>query len=60
MYLNIINNIRQEGKRKNKKIDNSFKQEKNNSSQIANDNDSFTYYSVFYGDLTKDWIKVKN
>ena len=60
MYLNILNNIRQEGKRKNKKIDNSFKQEKNNSSQIANDNDSFTYYSVFYGDLTKDWIKVKN
>ena len=60
MYLNIINNIRQEGKRKNKKIDYSFEDEKNNSSQISNDNDSFTYYSVFYGDLTKNWIKLKD
>ena len=64
MYLNIINNIRHEGKRKSKKIDYSFEQEKNdlenNSSQIANDNDKLPYYSVFYGDLTKNWIKLKN
>ena len=64
MYLNIINNIRHEGKRKSKKIDYSVEQEKNelenNSSQIANDNESFIYYSVFYGDLTKNWIKLKN
>ena len=64
MYLNIINNIRHEGKRKSKKIDYSFEQEKNdlenNSSQIANDNDKLTYYSVFYGDLTKNLIKLKN
>ena len=64
MYLNIINNIRHECKRKSKKIDYSFEQEKNdlenNSSQIANDNDKLTYYSVFYGDLTKNWIKLKN
>ena len=62
MYLNIINNIRHEGKRKRKKIDYSFEQEKNdlenNSSQFANDNDRLTYYSVFYGDLTKNWIKL--
>ena len=64
MYLNIINNIRHEAKRKNKKIDFSIEQEKNdlenNSSQITNDNDSFIYYSVFYGDLTKNWIRLKN
>ena len=64
MYLNIINNIRHESKRKSKKTDYSLEQEKNNlenkSSQISNDNDSFFYYSVFYGDLTKNWIKLKH
>ena len=64
MYLNIINNIRHEGKRKSKKIDYSVEQEKydleNNSSQIANDDEILTYYSVFYGDLTKNWIKLTN
>ena len=64
MYLNIINNIRHEGKRKNKKKEYSLNQDKNelenNSSQIVNDNDSVIYYSVFYGDLTKNWIKLKN
>ena len=64
MYLNIINNIRHEGKRKSKKIDYSLEQENNDleniSSQITNDNESFIYYSVFYGDLTKNWIKLKN
>ena len=64
MYLNIINNIRHEGKRKSKKIDFSIEQEKNdlenNSSQITNDNDSLIYYSVFYGDLTKNWIRLKS
>ena len=64
MYLNIINNIRHEGKRKSKKIDYSFDQEKNDleniPSQIINDNESCIYYSVFYGDLTKNWIKLKN
>ena len=64
MYLNIINNIRHESKRKNKKTDYLLEQEKNNleneSSQITNDNDSFLYYSVFYGDLTKNWIKLNH
>ena len=64
MYLNIINNIRHEGKRKSKKINYSLEQEKNDlensSGQIANENDNFNYYSVFYGDLTKNWIKLKN
>ena len=64
MYLNIINNIRHEGKRKSKKTDYLLEEEKNNlenkSSQISNDNASFLYYSVFYGDLTKNWIKLNH
>ena len=64
MYLNIINNIRQESKRKNKKTDYFLEREKNNSDnesiQIIDDNASFLYYSVFYGDLTKNWIKLKH
>ena len=64
MYLNIINNIRHESKRKNKNTDYLLEQEKNNleneSSQISNDNASFLYYSVFYGDLTKNWIKLNH
>ena len=64
MYLNIINNIRHESKRKNKKTDYLLEQEKNNleneSNLITNDNESFLYYSVFYGDLTKNWIKLNH
>ena len=29
-------------------------------SQITNDNACFLYYSVFYGDLTKNWIKLNH
>ena len=64
MYLNIINNIRDESKRKNKKTDYLLDHEKDNleseSSQITNDNACFLYYSVFYGNLTKNWIKLNN
>ena len=64
MYLNIINNIRHESKRKSKKKDYSLEQEKNNLEneigQISNYNSDFLYYSVFYGDLTKNWIKLKH
>ena len=64
MYLNIINNIRHESKRKRKKIDYSVEQEKNNLenevSQISNEYPDFLYYSVFYGDLTKNWINLKH
>ena len=64
MYLNIINNIRHESKRKNQKTDYLLEQEKNNfkneASQITNDDAGFPYYSVFYGDLTKNWIKLKH
>ena len=65
MYLNIINNIRHESKRKSKKTDYLLEQEKNN---LENENLVklpmimliFLYYSVFYGDLTKNWIKLKH
>ena len=62
MYLNIINNIRHESKKKNKKIDynneNKIDEIENDSHLMINDYDSFSYYSVFYGDLTKNWIKL--
>ena len=64
MYLNIINNIRHESKRKSKKTHYLTEKEKSNldneTSQITNDNASFLYYSLFYGDLTKNWIKLKH
>ena len=64
MYLNIINNIRYESKSKSKKTDYSLEQEKHNleneSSQITDDSFNFLYYSVFYGELTKNWINLKH
>ena len=64
MYLNIINNISYESKRKSKKIDYSDDKEKNilenETSSTSDDNISFLYYSVFYGDLTKNWINLNN
>ena len=51
MYLNIINNIRDESKRKNKKTDYLLEQEKDNleseSSQITNDNACFFIIQSF-------------
>tara|TARA_Y100000589_G_scaffold330865_1_gene381938 strand:+ start:2281 stop:2475 length:195 start_codon:yes stop_codon:yes gene_type:complete len=64
MYLNIINNIRHESKRKSKKTDYSLEQEKNDLeseiNKVNSDSDSLFYYSVFYGDLTKNWINLKH
>ena len=64
MYLNIINNINYESKRKSKKLEYTYEQEKNKeeeyySQNIDNDID-FSYYSVFYGNLTRTWIKIRN
>ena len=63
MYLNIINNIRHESKRKNKKTDYYHEQDKNDLESdfniVNSDNDNLRYYSVFYGDLTKNWITLK-
>ena len=64
MYLNIINNINYESKRKSNKLQNSYEQEKkteeDNSLQYINDEADSSYYSVFYGNLTKTWIKIRN
>lgn len=64
MYLNIINNINYESKRKSNKLQNSYEQEKkteeDNSLQYINDEADSYYYSVFYGNLTKTWIKIRN
>ena len=56
MYLNIINNIKHESKRKSKKIDDL----EDDSRQITNESDNFFYYSVFYGNLTRNWINLKH
>ena len=62
MYLNIINNIRHESKKKNKKIDDNIENKKDeielDSHPMINNYDSFSYYSVFFGNLTKNWIKL--
>ena len=64
MYLNIINNIKSESKRKSRKTDYLLDQEKKNLEnevgQTTNDNSNFLYFSVFYGDLTKNWIRLNN
>lgn len=61
MYLNIINNISHESKKKKKtdyKIEHKKDEKENETNHIINDNDYFSYSSVFYGDLTKNWIKL--
>ena len=64
MYLNIINNINYESKRKSKKLENDYEQEKNkgadDSLQNLENEADYSYYSVFYGNLTKTWIKIRN
>ena len=64
MYLNIINNINHESNRKSKKIDHNLEHEKdekeNETNHIINDNNNSFYYSVFFGDLTKNWIQLRH
>ena len=64
MYLNMINNIYDESKRKSKKTQYSYDQEKNkgadDSYQYIENEVDYSYYSVFYGNLTKTWIKIRN
>ena len=64
MYLNIINNINHESKRKSKKLEYDTEQEKNkdepNSLQYIENDFIDSYSSVFYGNLTRTWIKIRN
>ena len=63
MYLNIINNIKYGDKRKSKNSSFSKNDEKKleylEETEINNKDDNNSYYSIFYGDLTKNWINLK-
>lgn len=62
MYLNIISNINHKSKRKSKKnedfVDREESKKEDYSMLISNNGESYLYYSVFYGDLTNNWIKL--
>ena len=63
MYLNIVNNLSFENKRNKhtvfrKKDDNNEDEQK--SLDIANSDYELFYNSIFYGQLTQNWIKVTN
>ena len=63
MYLNIVNNLSFENKRnKNiviRKKDNNNEDE-HKSLDIADSDYELFYNSIFYGQLTQNWIKVTN
>ena len=64
MYLNIINNINIENNRKNKDFLYE-KEEITEDEKHIEEGDSNTqiniksYYSIFYGELTNNWIHLK-
>ena len=62
MYLNIINNIKHESKKKIKNYYHTPEHKKDHNEDELSEinNDIMDYYSVFYGDLTKNWIKLKH
>ena len=64
MYLNLINSIKYENKRKTEKLNyshehDSNKKEKEEIEYTFQDNEN-SYYSIFYGDLTKNWLKLNS
>ena len=63
MYLNIVNNLSFDNKRnKNiviRKKDNNNEDE-HKSLDIADSDYELFYNSIFYGQLTQNWIKVTN
>ena len=64
MYLNIINNINIENKRKHKKTyiskeEKQINEEEQSNNAFLEDFEINTYYSIFYGELTKNWIMLK-
>ena len=64
MYLNIINNIKHDVKRKSKNFFETKNNEKEEDSNLETDffdeSTVNSYYSIFYGDLTKTWINLNN
>ena len=64
MYLNIINNIKLENSRKrnNLPIDKSHDREETDENEeitLLPHDEPRSYFSLFYGDLTKNWIYLK-
>jgi hypothetical protein len=64
MYLNIINNINIENNRKNK--DSFYEKEESIEDEKNIEEDNFnvpinlkSYYSIFYGELTNNWIHLR-
>ena len=64
MYLNIINNINIENNRKNK--DYLYEKEKTIEGEENIEEGNFnaqmnlnSYYSIFYGELTNNWIHLR-
>ena len=65
MYLNIINNINIENNRKNKDIFYEKEENKEEDKNIEEDNLKpqiilKSYYSIFYGELTNNWINLRS
>ena len=62
MYLNIVNNSFFENRRNKKKEILSIKEESNKELDIEtiNDNtfDEKTFLSIFYGELTDNWLSI--
>ena len=65
MYLNIINNINIENNRKNK--DSFYEKEETIEDEKNIEGDNFntkinlkSYYSIFYGELTNNWIHLRS
>ena len=64
MYLNIINNINNENNRKSKKffyLQEEIKSEEKNDEEASNNQELYlkSYFSIFYGELTKNWINLR-
>lgn len=64
MYLNIVNNLSHGNKRNrnlpfSKNTEEGLEEEKKKIEKFEVGND-FYYNSIFYGQLTQNWIKVSN
>ena len=64
MYLDIVNNLSHGNKRNrnlffSKNTEEGLKEEKKKIEKFEVDN-NFYYNSIFYGQLTQNWIKVSN
>tara|TARA_Y100000385_G_C12714868_1_gene476132 strand:- start:366 stop:563 length:198 start_codon:yes stop_codon:yes gene_type:complete len=64
MYLNIINNINIEKNRKNKEFFNEKEENADDEKDIEENNFNAqinlkSYYSIFYGELTNNWIHLR-